>query len=66
VTQSTHNKQIVNKFVKNVPHFEYLRTTVTNQNYIHEEGEGELKVGMLAVIQFRTFFFPTPIQKCND
>jgi hypothetical protein len=39
--RQSYNIKIANNALENVAKFRYLRTTVTNQNYMYEEIEGK-------------------------
>jgi hypothetical protein len=47
------NVEIGNKSFKSLEQFKYLRTTLTTQNFIHEEIKSKLMLGNAAVIQRR-------------
>jgi hypothetical protein len=53
-----HCIKIANMSFENVAKFKYLRTTLTDQNYKHEEIKNRLIRGTLAAIQFRVFCLP--------
>jgi hypothetical protein len=40
-----HSIELVNRLFENVPKFKYLRTTVTDQNCMHEEIKSRLNSG---------------------
>jgi len=51
-----------NKSFDNVKKFEYLRTTQTDQDYIHEKNEEQIKLGQfLLPFVSETFVFLTPM-----
>jgi len=54
----SHNININIKHFERMEHFQYLRTTVTNQNSIQEGITANLSQGMLAVSWCRIFCLP--------
>jgi hypothetical protein len=54
-----HSIKIVNRSFEDVAEFTYLATTLTDQNYMHEEIKSRLNLGMLATIRFRILCLPT-------
>jgi hypothetical protein len=56
------NVMAANKSFDNVKKFEYLRTTQTDQDYIHEKNEEQIKLGQfLLPFVSETFVFLTPM-----
>jgi hypothetical protein len=49
-----------------VEQFKYLGTTLTIQNFVHEEIKSRLKPGMLVIIWCGTFVFQFAVQKYTD
>jgi hypothetical protein len=61
-----HSVKTDNSSSERVEEFKYLGTTLTNQNSIQENIESRLKLGMLAIIWCKSFFFEVTIQKLKD
>jgi len=59
----SHNKDIENKFFERAKKFQYLETTLTNQNSIQKEIKSRLKSGKRNIIRWRIFIFQFAIQK---
>ena len=53
-----HNIKIANRYFENVAGFKYLRTTLTNEDLMHEEVKSRLHYGMPATIRPQFFSFP--------
>jgi hypothetical protein len=53
-----HSVKIDNSSVERVEEFNYLGTTLTDQNSIQEEIKSRLKLGMLALIRCRLCCLP--------
>jgi hypothetical protein len=49
---------MVNRSFEEVAKFKFLGTTLTDQNYMHEEINSRLIQGILATIWFIAFFIP--------
>jgi hypothetical protein len=59
--------KIANRLFENVSQFKYLRTTVTNQNFIQEEIKSSLNSGNACyTIQSKTFCPPICCQKMSE
>jgi len=54
-TGQHHYVIISSKSFEKVREVEYLRTTITNQNYIHEEIKSRFTLGIFATIHVRMF-----------
>jgi hypothetical protein len=56
--EQKHSIKIANRSFEVVAKFKYLRTTLTDQNCMHEKLRTEQIRGMLATIRFRVFCPP--------
>jgi hypothetical protein len=59
------NIKRTDKSFENMRKFEYFRTTVTNQNYIHEEIKGQVQFGYY-LTEFRIFHIPISYLKVQN
>jgi hypothetical protein len=61
----THNIKIANRSFEVVANFEYLRTTLTDQNCMHEEIKSRLNSGNACDHSVQCFVILPAVQECK-
>jgi hypothetical protein len=59
--ERSHNVLLANESFENVANFKYLRTIVTNQNYLHEEIKSRLNSGNACCHSVQPLVFRSPL-----